>query len=54
LTSESEGYIEGAILQEILNFDEKYRIEFMNNLKYPKKRSLNETVSLIEMLLNYH
>ena len=50
LSCESEGCAEGTILQELLNYDEKYRIEFMNNLKFPNKKSLNETINLIEML----
>lgn len=54
LRSEADGFIEGSILQEFLNFDEKYRIDFMKNLKYPFQKSINETINLIETLLKYH
>jgi len=54
LRSEAEGFIEGSVLQEFLNFDEKYRIDFMKNLKYPFQKSLNETINLIETFLKYH
>lgn len=54
MRSDYEGFIEGSILQEFLNFDEKYRVDFMRNLKYSYEINLNETIQLIETLLKHH
>lgn len=54
MRSDYEGFIEGSILQEFLNFDDKYRVDFMRNLKYSYEINLNETIQLIETLLKHH
>jgi hypothetical protein len=46
--------VEGSILQEFLNFDDTYRVEFLKNMNYPWQRSISDTIALVEALAKYH
>jgi len=50
----SKGFIEGQIIEDFLNFDESYKNNLLNELKYPWNKTFNDVINIIETLAKCH
>ena len=54
LSIESNGFIEGDIISEFLNYDDDYKKIIVKEMNYPWKKNINEIVHIIETLNNFY
>ena len=54
MIKESQGFVEGDILDDFLNFEEQYKKSLINELNYPWKKTFNEVIKIIETLAKLH
>ena len=54
ISIESKGFIEGEIVGEFLNYDDDYKKIIVKEMNYPWKKSIKESVHIIETLNNFY
>jgi DNA damage-binding protein 1 len=54
ISYESNGFVEGNILEDFLNFDDDYRKKILKELNYPWQKNINDVINIIETLVKYH
>ena len=54
ISYESDGFVEGNILEDFLNFDDDYRKKILKELNYPWQKNINDVINIIETLVKYH